>query len=329
MFSVRHGGGSFPFATVELSDDAGCSATIAYQYGFQCYSFQRAIHGQLYELLHAEPGFPNVNSKPSRAGTPILAPFPNRIAGGTFSYAGKEYSLPRNEAGKNAIHGFVIDQPWRITDEGADAESAWARGEFQLHRDRPEARNWWPADFSLSITYRLTHQYLRAHIEVHNPDTRVLPFGFGTHPYFRFPLTAGNAENCEIVVPANQQVVLRDCLPTGGLQPVAGLADLRGGQPLGHGFDDVFTDLTPALDGRVHHGLRDRVAGVELALVHDNCFPFVVVYTPAHRESICIEPYTCVTDAIHDEGKLFPTGLWHLQPNESRGFSIDYIARAF
>ena len=55
---------------------------------------------------------------------------------------------------------------------------------------------------------------------------------------------------------------------------------------------------------------------------HDDAFPYVVVYIPPHRKAICIEPYTCVTNAVNLGDRLGPdgpqTGLWHLQPGEER-----------
>ncbi|MCA9205575.1 MAG: hypothetical protein KDA59_21125, partial [Planctomycetales bacterium] len=42
-----------------------------------------------------------------------------------------------------------------------------------------------------------------------------------------------------------------------------------------------------------------------------------VVYTPAHREAICVEPYTCLPDPFYLESRGVSSGLKILQPNES------------
>jgi aldose 1-epimerase len=48
----------------------------------------------------------------------------------------------------------------------------------------------------------------------------------------------------------------------------------------------------------------------------DQNFTQCVIYTPAHREAICMEPYTCVPDAIRLAAEGHETGLQILQPGE-------------
>jgi aldose 1-epimerase len=71
-------------------------------------------------------------------------------------------------------------------------------------------------------------------------------------------------------------------------------------------LDDIFTDLIPDPDGAVRCALQDQRKGMQTVIEFDaKQFPNVVVYTPsAPRQAICIEPYTCPTDAfnLHDRG---------------------------
>ena len=48
-----------------------------------------------------------------------------------------------------------------------------------------------------------------------NPDTGPLPFGFGTHPYFRVPLGGTSGAECRVTVPVEDQWELEGLLPTG------------------------------------------------------------------------------------------------------------------
>jgi aldose 1-epimerase len=41
-----------------------------------------------------------------------------------------------------------------------------------------------------------------------------------------------------------------------------------------------------------------------------------VVYTPGHRQAVCMEPYTCVPDAIRLQSTGLKTGLQILKPSE-------------
>ena len=317
---------------VRLEDrEAGSSARIAVGYGFNCFSFACRLHGQSRELLYAGEGFPSSELPASHHGTPILAPFPNRIREGKFSWAGEDFELPRNERGVNAIHGYVIDQPWRIVDSGtSDEAGAWVRGEYRFSVDHPNPAPPWPGDFRIGYTYALKGAVLDASIDIDNPGDQAIPFGFGTHPYFRFPIDpSGQLARCEIRSPVTRTVELIDCLPTGRLGDVPSDADLASGLPFDRRtFDDVFTGVQPSADGVVRHALLDHQAGVRLDLTHDRQFEFIVIYTPPHRKAICIEPYTCVTDAINPQGAGFETGLWSLAPGEKRSLTIRYEASA-
>lgn len=329
MFKIEHGQRG-EREVITLTDTQGpSSASILPDYGFNCFSFRCTLGGKQYDVLFARDSFPSPQDSPTHNGSPILLPFPNRIRAGQFRYQGHDYSLPCNEHGKNAIHGFAVDQPWRIVQETADPDGASVTGEFQLSVDRPDFSSLWPGDFRTTFRYRLSGLSLITDIVVENTGETVIPFGLGTHPYFRFPLDASSSlEDCEIVSPAGKVVDLIECLPTGSTTNVNGPSDLRHGMSFNQRtFDDVFTDLQPASDGKVHHYLRDRHAKVELEIVHGEDFPYSVVYTPAHRQAICIEPYTCVTDAINLEGGELETGLWHLHPGELRRLSIEYHVR--
>lgn len=309
--------------------ETGASASILPGYGFNCFSFRCNVGGRPVDLLHASETFPSENDPPTRNGTPVLVPFPNRIRAGKFRYRGQDFVVRCNEHGKNAIHGFAFDHPWRIAKESADEQSAEVVGLFELSQDRPDFASQWPADFRVSFRYRLESSSLLSEIEVENPSDRVLPFGVGTHPYFRFPLLpTGTLDQCEIVSPVGKQVELQECLPTGVVKQSEVAATLSQGCRLSsQTFDDVFGDLTLGLDGKVHHFLRDFDAKVELEIVHDREFPYVVIFTPPHRKAVCIEPYTCLTDAINLESETFETGLWHLHPGEIRRLSIEYRVR--
>ena len=314
-----------------IDTEADSSATIVPDYGFNCISFVCPVAGQPCNLLYASPTFPSPGESPSGHGTPILAPFPNRIRKGKYSYAGRSYQLPCNEAGKNAIHGFVIDRRWHVTGQGGSTEEgAWVRGELQISRDRADYQDLWPEDFLVAFTYRLKGPTLQTDIEIENPGSQPLPFGLGTHPYFRFPIEGAGSQlaDCEIVSPMRQYAELIECLPTGQVYDVTPENDLHHGMRFDQrSFDGAFTGAAASNDGLVTHLLRDHLAGVELAIQHSMQFGYVVIYTPPHRQAICIEPYTCLTDAINLTSSELDTGLWHLQPGERRTLTIRYEAR--
>ena len=170
-----------------LDDGAGGRIEVWPALGFNCFSWQAVVAGRTLDLLYADPNLFS-ECKGTRSGIPILFPFPNRIRGGHFQWDGKEYQLPHTDTvHHNAIHGFACRRPWRVVDQGADANAAWLTGEFRGSTDARDCAGLWPADYEIRATYRLTPNRLRLDCEVVNPDRVTLPFGLGYHPYYRFP----------------------------------------------------------------------------------------------------------------------------------------------
>ena len=296
--------------------------------GFNAYRWQ--VSGQ--ELLYRSSQFFTEN-RPTRSGFPILFPFPNRIRDGQFAWQGKSYRLPLNDpANKNAIHGFVCQRPWRVIDQGADTDSAWITAEFHGSVDAPETLTLWPADYRLRVTYRLFDHMVRIEADVDNPDTTPLPFGLGYHPYFA--LAAFGGDNAVVKVWANRRWNLSENLPTGEIFEVDEPRDLREGKAISLlKLDDVMTDLElraysekdrVGLAGRVDHPFGERI----LALLVGSDFRELVLFTPPHREAICLEPYTCTTDAINLEPRGIDAGLRVLQPGEHWQGEIELHFRA-
>lgn len=279
----------------------GARARILPQLGFNCCSFQAAVAGQLLEVFDSLPGFEQGTQRPVSSGHPILFPFPNRIRNGHYQWGGKEYQLPQNDAFGNFIHGFVCDRPWRVTLAGANT----AVGEFQLSVDAPDRLDWWPSDFLLEVRYSLRATCLRIDFRIVNAGDAPLPWGLGTHPYFKAPLTAmSRMSDCLVQVPAAETWELESTLvPSGRRLPVDERVDLRDGAALdGRKLDDVLTGVT-AIKGRVETVVMDPAAGLQITQLCDAAFREFVVFTPPNRNSVCIEPYTCVTDAINLQGR--------------------------
>lgn len=294
----------------------GATARILTEVGFNCFQFQAPVGKQLIEVLDAEPDFVTTGQNPSRSGIPLLFPFPNRVRGARYRWDNREYHLTgvRDDKQGNAIHGLTIDRPWRVTSQGP----TFAVGEFQLSVDAPDRRPLWPADFRIEVRYEISGSALRCDIRIANTDTVPLPWGFGTHSYFRVPLSQeSTVADCLVQAPASEMWELINCLPTGRHLPVTGSADLREGASLaGLKLDDVLTGVT-ASEGRIETVVMDAKAGLQITQLSDTIFRELVAFTPAHGRSVCLEPYTCVTDAINLQGQGIDAGLQVLPPGES------------
>jgi aldose 1-epimerase len=306
-------------ATIHVLDDgAGGKAELWPALGFNCFHWQAVKNGRSLDLLYCDPGL-FADGRPTRSGIPILFPFPNRIRGGHFAWDGKEYQLPLNDGPKvNAIHGFACRRAWRVVDQGGDASNAWLTGEFHGDRDAADCRGLWPTDYRIRVTYRLGAGVLRVEAEVSNPDAQPMPFGLGYHPYFRLPFEKGVAPaDCTVTVPARKYWELQDSLPTGQRPRVDAGRDLNSARKFTElNLDDVLTDIPEASSkgGLYECGTITGAPGVTLRLLCSTSFREMVVFTPAHREAFCVEPYTCTTDAVNLQARGIDAGWLTLPP---------------
>ncbi|MHC4876966.1 MAG: aldose epimerase family protein [Planctomycetota bacterium] len=308
------------------STNSASTARICVDRGFNCIDFQAETgDGRSVDVIDSEPGFESGSGRVSGNGIPLLFPFPNRIRGGRYSWRGQNYHLPEELVGYdntgNAIHGFVIDRPWRVVDEGP----GFVTGEFQLSVDAPDRRPLWPADFTIRVRYELSGGTLRSVFQVINPDSVALPWGLGTHSYFKLPLAnASQADRCLLTAPVTQQWDLNECLPSGEKTAIPADVTLAEGMYFGtRRFDDVLSGVP---DDIVACSIIDEAAGLQITQRNPGSFRELVVYTPPNRDAVCFEPYTCVTDAINLQQQGVDAGWQVLGPGESFTTWIDIEA---
>ena len=311
-------------AVYTLHDDAsGASASILPSYGFNMYDLRLPVAGQVRPVLHAAPDFAENPRSAGGNGTPVLFPFPNRIAGGRFTFQGKTYSLPANN-GPNAIHGFAISAPWDVVGQSTDGGEASLTGRYQISVQSPEMRGHWPTDAAIQIRYGLAGRRLTMTVTVTNPTADDLPYGFGIHPYFLCPFTRGGDQaQTRVTIPASSFWVLDEFIPTGERRPVDGRLDFRKGQPMkGLKLDDVLAGLS--FDGgRCVCRLEDLALKAEFRLIVDRNTRELVVYTPPGDGGVlAIEPYTQATDAVNLAARGLDGGLRVLGHGKSDTLSI-------
>lgn len=313
-------------SSIEIRDpESGSFAWIAPGLGFNCFRFDAMLNsGQTASVLNAPDDFASGQYPVGRFGNPILFPFPNRIANGKFSWDQKSFQLHDDEVlfdeTGNAIHGLCIDRPWRILSRSESAVT----GVFRLSVDAPERRHCWPTDAEIQVRYEVRGTSLRSQIVVVNPDTKLMPWGIGTHAYFNVPFLNSSSKNdCWIQTPSEKTLLLQDCLPTGEVRHVDQTQSLRFGRCLeGLKADDVYTSLIPEGDAIVCR-LVDKLASVQLEQRCSTDFRELVVFTPWWSSSVCMEPYTCMTNAINMQQQGINAGLRVLNPGEQWAGFID------
>jgi aldose 1-epimerase len=110
----------------------------------------------------------------------VLAPWPNRIAGGTYEWDGEHFELALTEPENgNAIHGLVRWASW----DAVEQETSRVLMEHVLH---PQPG--YPFALLLHVEYRLGADGLTVSTTAENVGDRACPFGAGHHPYLKAPI---------------------------------------------------------------------------------------------------------------------------------------------
>jgi aldose 1-epimerase len=308
-------------AVVVLSDtQAETQAILVPELGFTCIAFRVSVGDQIWNVLAEPPTIDDLRNRPGRFGVPIMFPWPNRIRAGLFEFGGTQYRMPLAPNGPHAIHGLVRERPWTVEQTAMDQGGSFCRASIAIG-DGPDEI--WPFPARLTVEYRLFGRTLTLTAQAENIGTVPMPLGFGIHPWFPLPLGPGGArQSTEVQLGAEAFWRLDDTMcATGEIAPVTDGFDARAWCPIEDRFiDDVYTSL-PLADGWFTAEARDPASGRSIVVRSDSTFREHVVFAPLHAPVLCLEPYTCATDAFNLDARgvvagtivLEPGGQWHGQ----------------
>jgi aldose 1-epimerase len=225
----------------------------------------------------------------------LLAPWPNRIRDGRYTFAGVERQLPLTEVARgHASHGLVRWAAWTLEEQTEHSVSL-------VYRLMSQPGYPWTLD--LHALYDLSADGLTVTVTATNLSETAAPYAVGAHPY----LTTGTGpvDAWELTLPADTRLLVDDRLVPTGRRPVDGTdLDFRVARPLrSTSLDTAFTDLGRDSDGRVEVRLHDPRSGDGVGLWMDGRHRWTQLFTgdalPAHaREALAVEPMTAPPDAF-------------------------------
>ncbi|MGC9669056.1 aldose 1-epimerase family protein [Planosporangium sp. 12N6] len=231
---------------------------------------------------------------PASAGK-VLAPWPNRIRDGRYSFGGDVHQLALTEPSRhNAIHGLVNWVRWRRV-EGT--ESSVTVG----HEIVPQPGYRWPV--ALRTTWSVGPDGLVCEHSATNTGTEPCPFGLATHPYLQIP--GITADDLTLRVPARSRLLVDGRMLPIGAAKVAGTEyDFTQARPIGGlVLDTAYGDLEHDADGRSTVTLA-AADGRGVEVWADGGFNWWQIFTgdtlppDRCRRAVAIEPMTCPPDAL-------------------------------
>lgn len=226
----------------------------------------------------------------------VLAPWPNRIKDGQYSFEGNDYQLEINEPERNnALHGFAYKTPFQITQQTESKLTLTAQlGPITGY----------PFQIELEISYELVDSGFVCNVRAVNKSASVAPFGIAFHPYF--PVN----DQTRISIPAKTHIQTnQQMIPTGSkpnTQQSFVFAEVD--------FDDCFSELSRT------NGIAEITIDSnqqKITLWQDQAFDYVMVYTTnefdavnGSAKAIAIEAQSCLANAFNDDPPV-------LKPEES------------
>ncbi|MBM0236761.1 aldose 1-epimerase family protein [Micromonospora sp. ATA32] len=255
---------------------------------------------------------------PGSAGQ-VLAPWPNRIRDGAYTFGERSLQLTLTEpARNNAMHGLVNWVPWQLEEQSADAVT--------VGYDLPPQPGY-PWALRLRTRWSVGVDGLRAEHEATNLGAEPAPFGFSMHPYLRLP--GVTVEEMSLRVPGRTRLLLDGRLLPIAATGVAGTEyDFSAPRRIGDAVLDLaFGEVVRDDDGGSAVTLAGPDDSAAVRIWADGEFHWWQVFTgdtltgERHRRSVAVEPMTCPPDAFRsgkdvitlEPGKTW-RGAWGVRP---------------
>jgi aldose 1-epimerase len=255
-------------------------------------------------------GFSDQELSPASAGQ-ILAPWPNRIRDGQYTFMEKAYQLPLTEpARNNAIHGLTNWGRWAAVEQSADAVTL----EFEVPAQ--VGYPWW---LRLRTRWSVSADGLRCDQEVVNNSDTPAPWGYSVHPYLQLPGVA--VDDILLHVPGQNRIVAdARLLPVGAVKVAGTDYDFTDPRRIGiQILDTTFGDIEHDASGLTAVTIADPSSDAHVTVWADDKFKYWQVFTgdtlhgERFRRSVAIEPMTCPPDAFRtgrDLVVLAPGETW-------------------
>jgi aldose 1-epimerase len=244
----------------------------------------------------------------------VLYPFPNRLRDGKYTFEGKNYQFPINNAATgNAIHGLGRGKKHEVS--SIVTAQNYASITCTYYYEGQDAA--YPFPFRFDIEFFISDgNNMEVTMSFLNEGNGNLPVGIGWHPYFKI------ADKVDEVAMQLEGVKLIEIdermLPTGKKTAYTDFEQLKeiGTTTLDNGFY-----INPNLTA-FGVTLQSKKGSLRYwQEIGEGRYNFIQIFTPPHRESIALEPMTCNIDAFNNGD-----GLKILAPQEtlkgSFGFSF-------
>lgn len=224
----------------------------------------------------------------------ILAPWPNRIADGKYSWNGRSYQVEVNEVARNnALHGLLLHQQWRLEASTPDSLSLSS----VLHPSES-----YPFEIAFQSNYVVNETGLHWTLTARNVGNGAAPYGVSIHPYLiANPDSTVNDWTLELDSREYIKVTPDRLLPIGVFPVDEADFQFQSGRLIGDQFIDhafLVNSKNPVIKLTDSYG-----SGVKMT--YDPSMKWVQIHTAdrdgglGSRTALAVEPMSCPPDAFN------------------------------
>jgi galactose mutarotase-like enzyme len=239
---------------------------------------------------------------------PILFPIVGGLVNNCYRLGNRTYNMPK--------HGFARHSLFQIV----YVTKSIAR--FRLEATKT-SHDIYPFEFRLDLDFKLTGSALSIVAIITNFDNLAMPFSFGYHPAFAWPLPYGRLAGEHRVAFEKKEVA-----PIRRLDPSSGLLTptLHASPVNGYDYWPSFTDFSAdALiwDAMASRSLRFGVPGLPNLRIDYPDLPMLGIWQKPGGRYLCIEPWAGLADPLGFEVDFYKKpGILVLQPGKKELFRM-------
>ncbi|CAG4931722.1 MULTISPECIES: aldose 1-epimerase family protein [Acidithrix] len=243
-----------------------------------------------------------------------MIPWPNRIRGARYHWAGKAYQLDLSEArNNNAIHGLTRWQNFELVRSTQESVT------YELFLPPTTS---WPFMLLCQIRYDIGEAGLRVETTIKNIGDTPAPLATGAHPYIS--LFGEKIDQLKLQSPAHSYFEKDDqAIPIAKKEVEDTIYDFRKNKKIASvALDHTFSDIDRDKDGLARITLSNDTDS-KTTLWMDESYQYLQLYSgdtlpdaKRRRHSIAIEPMSAPPDAFNSGVDLIK-----LEPEETKSFT--------
>ena len=241
--------------------------------------------------------------------TPLLFPIVGALAGDAYWLGERYFAMPR--------HGFARRSKFALVEAEA------GRALFRLEASEA-TRAQYPFEFRLDMALALTGTTLAMTATISNMGDTSMPFSFGYHPAFAWPLPYGGAaEDHRIVFERDEPAPIRRLDPATGLVAPEPQPSPVEGKVYAPTYADFEADAL-IWDELASRSLTYGVPGQPCLCIEFPDTPMLGIWQKPGARYLCIEPWAGIADPLGFTGDFTDKpGVMTLAPGAQQRLRMD------